>query len=133
MTVAQYAPATGTYTGTFTVPGTGNVPVAGSNITVTTVLTQSTTANSFGQYPIIGTVTVTGACTDTVTLTPGLVSGSGIWSSDSNSSDILIGPLFSGSTNPTASTIQWAVFDDATSNNSCNVGPLGYSGNLTRQ
>jgi hypothetical protein len=132
--IAQYAPVTGTYTGTFNAPNLpDNVPISGTTSTVTAVLTQSTTANSSGQFPIIGTVTVTGACTDTVTLTPGLVSGSGIWSSDSNNSDILIGPLFSGSSNPTASTIQWAVFNDATSNNSCNMGLPGYSGNLTHQ
>ena len=58
-TIAQFAPVTGTYTGTFNVPNTGNVPVAGTNITVTAVLTQSTTANASGQYPITGTVNVT--------------------------------------------------------------------------
>jgi len=133
MTVAQYAPVTGTYTGTFTVPGTGNVPVAGSNITVTTVLTQSTTASSSGQFPITGSVQVSGACTETVTLTPGLVSGGGISSAAVGSGDLLIGPFFVGSSNPTASTILWAAFDDATSNNSCNVGLPGYQGTLTRQ
>jgi hypothetical protein len=117
MTIAQYAPLTGTYTGTFNVSGTGNVPVAGSNVTVTAVLTQSATANGIGYFPITGTVKVTGACTDSLTYT-GFAAGGNFYS--------LTGPFFMGSFGPTASAIYDAVYQST----NC---PAYYQGTLTRQ
>jgi len=71
----QVAPLNGTYTGTLS--GTLYTDYQTTNIsgTVSLVLTQSTTPNSSGQFPLTGTVTfpsVSGAGTATL---PGLVSG----------------------------------------------------------
>jgi len=134
MTIAQYAPVTGTYTGTFTIPNTqSNAPTAGSSISVTAVLTQATTSNSSGQFPITGTVSVTGACTDTATLaSTGTVNGSEIYSA-SDTGNVLTGPLFVGEITPSASTILWAEFTDASNGSNCNAGIYLYQGTLTRQ
>ncbi len=121
ITIAQYAPITGTYTGTFNSPSLGNMPMLGTDIGVTAVLTQSTTPNSSGQFPITGTLNVTGSCTGTVTLAPGTVTGGGIWSVGSNAD-----PRFDGNVDPTASTIDWAEFA------SSSVGCYG-EGMLMRQ
>ena len=128
-TIAQYAPVTGTYTGAFNSPYTGNVPFPGTNITVTAALTQSTTANSSGQFPITGTVTVTGNCAETATLATGTVSGGEIYSA-SVTGNIVTGPLFEGGINPTASTILWAEFADYSTGSQCTAD---YYGTLTRQ
>ena len=64
MTIAQYAPTNGTYSGTFGVV-TSSAGVAATQVTVTVVLSQSPTPASGGtSYPVTGTYTVTGACTD---------------------------------------------------------------------
>jgi hypothetical protein len=103
-TIAQYAPLTGTYKGTFNVtdsiinPQAGNVPDSGTNILVTAVLTQSTTPSANGEYLLTGTVNVTGACTDSETVTS-FVSGSSI------GSPTLVIPFFWGNFNPTANTL----------------------------
>jgi hypothetical protein len=74
MTIAQYAPVTGTYKGTL-YQGTGGYNTVPSNsVTVTEVLTQSTAANANGQYPITGTVSVTGYCSNSSSIT-GLAGG----------------------------------------------------------
>jgi hypothetical protein len=118
MTIAEYAPVTGTYTGTFDVPTLpGNVPISGTTSTVAAVLTQSTTANSSGQFPISGTVNVTGVCTESQTLT-GFVTGGGFGTTS-------VGNL-SGGNNPTASTITSAIYS------STNCSPF-YFGTLIRQ
>jgi hypothetical protein len=130
--ITQYAPVTGTYTGTFNGSGTGNVPFAGTNITVTAVLTQSTTANASGQYPLTGTVNVTGACSESIILTPGTVQGGFIDSASiDTASGTLIGPALTGSSDPTASTILDAAFDDGT--NWSSPCYRNYQGTLTRQ
>ncbi len=119
MTIAQYAPLTGTYTGTFSVAGLGNVPTAGSNVAVTAVLTQSPTANVSGQYPVIGTVSVTGAdCTESVSLAGTTVAGNSLVSPSS--------PSLAGMFGPTAATVYSASY----SSTNC---PALYQGTLTRQ
>ncbi len=113
MTIAQYAPVTGTYTGTFNVPGTGDVPTPGSDTTVTAVLTQSTSITTSYQY-LTGTIAVAGACTDSETYT-GLAFASGFGSES-----------FSGSINPTATVIDDAWYGSP----KC---PVFNVGTLTRQ
>ena len=130
MTIAQHAPVTGTYTGTFNLPATGNVPTPGSNITVTAVLTQSPTFNGNVVYPITGTVTVTGACTESATLAPGTVAGNAIYSADFGSNNQLAGPQFTGLSNPSASSILNATFQDAAAGGACSAA---YQGILTLQ
>ncbi|HXE08608.1 MAG TPA: hypothetical protein VN612_11985 [Acidobacteriaceae bacterium] len=76
MRLAQFASVTGTFTGTVSaIDLTTGMPVAGSGITLTATLTQSTAANADGQYPLTGTVTALGSCTGTYTLTNYVVSG----------------------------------------------------------
>jgi hypothetical protein len=118
MTIAQYAPLTGTYTGTFNLPNAqSNVPVANSSISVTAVLTQATTSNSLGQFPITGNITVTGACTDSVSFA-GFTSG--------DTFNYSASPYFTGSFDPTASNIYSAVYQST----HCTTS---YQGTLTRQ
>jgi hypothetical protein len=118
MTIAQYAPLTGTYTGTFNLPNSqSNVPTTGSSISVTAVLTQATTSNSLGEFPITGNITVTGACTDSVSFT-GFAAGGNFYYSAS--------PFFMGSFDPTTSNIYGAVYQST----HCNAS---YQGTLTRQ
>jgi len=63
MQIGQFAPLTGTYSGTFNAVNLlSGQPLAGTSTAITAVLTQSTTPNSNGQFPITGMVTVTGAC-----------------------------------------------------------------------
>jgi hypothetical protein len=103
MTLAQYAPINGTYSGTFNWPGAGNVPEPTPNLTITATLTQSTTANSSGAYPISGTVKVAGTCSETTSFT-GFVFGSNLVSAT--------GPNLSGNSDPAASNVYSAAFDD---------------------
>jgi hypothetical protein len=123
MTIAQYAPITGTYTGTFNLPGGNtNIPVSGSDATVTVVLTQSTTPNATDGYPITGTFKVTGGCTDSGTLLPSTVAGAGVLGGGA------IGPgtaVIWGSITPTAS----GILDVYLFSNNCS----GLQGNLLRQ
>jgi hypothetical protein len=127
MTIAQYAPVTGTYTGTFNEAYSGdNVPFSGTDITVTAVLTQSTTANSSGIFPLTGTLNVTGACTGSIPLPSGTVQGSNVWSSNVGAG---LGLIFSS--DPTASTLTSTFYDVGTNFS----GPCrsGYQGTLVRQ
>jgi hypothetical protein len=117
VTFAQYAPLTGTYSGTFNVASAGNIPVSGSNTTVTAVLAQSTTANTLGDYPVTGTVKVSGACTDSISFT-GFVAGGNLYP--------MTGPVFMGSFEPTASAIYAATYQST----NCNVS---YQGTLLLQ
>ncbi|MGP8260790.1 MAG: hypothetical protein ACLQM6_12660 [Acidobacteriaceae bacterium] len=95
MTIAQYAPLTGTYTGTLSYSNIGN-------ITVTANLTQSISPNADGQFSITGTVNVTGSCTESSTFTSD-VEGNlfGNFGINNGSSTV----MFFGSFDPTASTI----------------------------
>jgi hypothetical protein len=63
ISIAEFAPMTGTYTGALDVfDVTTGLPIAGSGTNVTAVLTQSTTPNADGQFPITGTITAPGVC-----------------------------------------------------------------------
>jgi hypothetical protein len=77
MHVAQFVPATGTYTGTVTAfDPTTALPIASSSTTLTVVTSQSATANADGRYPLLsGSATATGNCAGTAALTGYEVSG----------------------------------------------------------
>jgi hypothetical protein len=65
MTIAQYAPTTGTYSGIFSIATAFSSGIPATEVTVTAVLSQSTTPDSSGTYyPVTGTYTISGACTD---------------------------------------------------------------------
>lgn len=127
MNISQFASATGTYTGIFNIIATGTItPVPGTVTAITAVLTQSTTANADGQFPLTGTITATGTCTASLAFTNGIVFGDGILSQP------LSGPAnsqgnFIGGLNPTAAGIT-GLFESFTACNS-----QGYQGTLTRQ
>jgi hypothetical protein len=119
VTFAQYAPLTGTFSGTFNVATAGNVPGTGSNITVTATVTQSATAGSSDSYPVTGTINVSGACTDSISFT-GSVSGGSFASATGTV------PSFSGSFEPTGSAILNATYQST----NCKAS---YQGNLLHQ
>jgi hypothetical protein len=76
ISIAEFAPATGTYTGTLNVIDlTTNLPVPGTATPVTASLLQATTPNADGQFPLSGTITATGACAGTFPITNEVVSG----------------------------------------------------------
>jgi hypothetical protein len=118
MTIAQYTAVTGTYTGTFSVPDTDGAPSSGTIITLTTFLTQSSTPNSSGAYPVTGTYMVTGACTDSGSFTGLTIAGGGIGNSAT--------PELFGSVSPSGD----GVYDAFFSSTNCG-GP--YQGSLKRQ
>lgn len=123
ISIAEFAPATGTYTGVLNVMDlTTNLPVPGTATTVAATLTQSTTPNADGQFQLSGTVTATGACTGSFPITNEVVSG-GIFMTvnPANPPGVLNGGIL-----PTATTLI-ADLDPA----SC--GSQIYSGTLTRQ
>jgi hypothetical protein len=69
----QFLPITGTYTGTLTVSGTSSTTAA------TAVLTQSTTPNADGLFPLSGTIMLAGpACNTTFSFTGGTVTGNAV-------------------------------------------------------
>ncbi len=125
MIIAQFLPATGTFTGTFNVFATGTTtPVPGTATAISAVLTQSTIPTVDGVFPLTGTITATGACTASIAFTNGIVFGDGILSQP------LTGPpnpqgLFFGNIDPSATTIT-GLFDPSSCNNQ------GYQGTLTR-
>lgn len=93
ITIAQYAPLTGTYTGTFS--GTGGTE------TLTAVLTQSATFNG-GDFRLTGTITATGTCNANFTIADGFIYvGGGFYASGGGSTSFAL----TGSVNPSASTI----------------------------
>jgi hypothetical protein len=97
MTIAQYAPATGTYSGTLNEAVDGT-EVPGTNVTLTVVLNQSTTPNASGAFPVNGTYTVSGACTDSGTLPMIAADGGNLGTASSSLT-------FFASPNPTASNM----------------------------
>jgi hypothetical protein len=125
MKLTQYASATGTYTGTFSQGGL-TTPVPGTATPVTVVLTQSATPNADGQFPLIGSITATGSCAATLTITTGIVTGSEITPTP-------LGPIlpsaveFLGVIDPTAETLVGLFGNFPT------CGSQGYQGTLTRQ
>jgi len=127
MIISQFAPATGTYTGTFNVLVSGTLtPVPGTATAITAVLTQSTTPNADGQFPLTGTITATGACTASLSFTNGIVFGDGILSQPLTGPSNLQGN-FIGGMNPTATSIT-GLFESFSACNS-----QLYNGTLTRQ
>lgn len=118
MTIAQYAPVTGTYSGTLSEWSSYGTFVPGTGITMTVVLAQSTTPNASGEFPVTGNYTVSGTCTDSGTLPAIVAQGGGLGTLSSSLT-------FSASADPTASNI--GVFFSSTN---CN---LQYQGILTRQ
>jgi len=124
MTIAEYAPVTGTYSGMFSVlsiPSNPNI-----NISVTAVLTQSPTPDAIGAFPVTGTVTTTGACATSFTL-----SGSYVWGGQ------LLGgsspQQFIGSFDPTASTSTFTFLSESVASPGCPNAPQIFAGSLTRQ
>jgi hypothetical protein len=117
MTIAQFTPVAGTYTGTFSVSNSYGAPVPGTIVTLTTVLSQSSTPDASGTYPVTGTYTVTGGCTDSGSLT-GLTADPGFISNSSFT--------FFGNVSPSGDGIYNAVF----SSTKCTAN---YQGTLTRQ
>lgn len=122
--IAEFAPATGTYTGVLNViDTTTNLPVPGTATNVTATLVQSTTPNADGQFPLSGTLTATGACTGTFTVTNQVVSGGIFMQANLSSSNMnLVGGI-----GPTASSIVGGI----SSYSAC--GSQLYFGTLTRQ
>ncbi|HEY0794569.1 MAG TPA: hypothetical protein VGD64_02200, partial [Acidisarcina sp.] len=90
---------TGTYKGTLTqilpVPS-GTAPTD----SVTAVLVQASTPNSDGQFPLSGTITATGACPATLTITQGVVAGIQVQSYPSPPLLFPVGASFTGVTSP---------------------------------
>ena len=123
--IVQVAPVTGTYTGVLNVIDlTTFTPVPGTATTVTAVLTQSTTSNADGQFPLTGTVTASGACSGSFPIINEVVFGGSI--------SPLIPPGtstvdFLGAVEPTAATIV-AGIDPYSA-----CGSQLYQGTLTRQ
>lgn len=120
--VAEFAPATGTYTGVLNVLDlTTDLPVAGTATNVTAVLTQSTTPNADGEYPLSGTVTATGACSGSFPIANEAVSGGVLMPTPAT------GPLgvLNGGIIPTATTL----IADFSPSPAC--GSQIYSGTLT--
>jgi hypothetical protein len=123
--IAQFAPATGTYTGVVNVMNTTtNLPIPGTATNLTVTLTQSTTPNTDGQFPLSGTITATGACTASLTITNEFVTG-GIFIPNLTQPSSSVN--FTGGILPTATTLI-ADFDPDPA-----CGSQIYNGILTRQ
>ncbi len=126
MSFAQYTPVTGTYSGTLVV---SNDPVI--KIQMTAVLIQSITPTN-GQYPLSGTVSVTGACDTSFILNTAdsFVIGNSLAAS-TTPLPVTLGPVLTGTTDPTTNRISFVSFVYVTQPLSPCVGP--YNGTLTRQ
>jgi hypothetical protein len=120
MTIAEYAPVTGTYTGSFTNMQDGTASP------VTAVLTQSTIANGNGVFPLTGTVTLTGECSTSFVISDSYSYAEG----DVVSAISGAPPNLSlwGYNDSTASTISSAALEQANQK-----GCIEYEGTLTRQ
>jgi len=109
----------GTYAGTLT----QGVPQGTGSLTVKATLVESTAPNADGKYPLSGTLTYSGDCSGTFTLTNYLVAGVNM-----QNGPFLTGEFFTG-TIPVQPTMPMvAFFSEPTG---C-VG-IAYNGNLTRQ
>jgi hypothetical protein len=129
ISIMQYPVVSGTYKGTFNVLNLNTSPpsaVPGTATAITAVLNQSAISNADGQFPLAGTITLTGACAASFSFTDGIVFGDGILSHPPS------GPVgtqgdFIGGMDPTGVTI-YGTFDGLTI---CNSQP--YQGTLTLQ
>jgi hypothetical protein len=128
MQIAQYAPISGTYMGTFNEYNSLAQPIAGTATTITAVLAQSATPNASDQYAVTGTVTATGACSATFQLSNSIALGGILVASGSPINDLL-----AVSSDPPATTLD-GLFSSENSSTSC---PFNYNqifqGTLTRQ
>jgi hypothetical protein len=125
ITLAHFAPITGTYAGTFNILDLSTLTIEpGTATAIAAVLTQSTTPNADGQFPVTGTITATGNCSGTFALTSEVVAGGGLMLNQSIPEQTVI---FDGATEPTATYLSTA-FSPLTACNS-----QTYSGTLTRQ
>ena len=122
MAITQFAPLTGTYSGTLTNYGTTS-----NSTNITAMLTQSTTPDADGRFPLTGTITATGACTGTFPLEPETVSGNGV--APSPGGFLMPAATIDGPFLPTASAFQSAFVEIYSTN--CSVGSL--TGTLIRQ
>lgn len=123
MTITEYAPVTGTYTGSFTNMQNGTLDP------VTAVLTQSTTPTADGVFPLTGTVSLTGACNASFAVDSSYSYARGdlveALSGDPNNAPPNFGLM--GYNDPTASTITRAALGGGL--NGCDI----FEGTLTRQ
>jgi hypothetical protein len=122
--MAEFAPATGTYTGVVNVLDlTTNLPVPGPATNVTATLVQNTMPSADGQFPLSGTITATGGCTGAFSINNEVVMG-GLFMTVPGP-----GPLgvLNGGILPTATTL----IADFNPSSAC--GSQLYSGMLTRQ
>ncbi|MGA1983865.1 MAG: hypothetical protein ABSG84_15540 [Acidobacteriaceae bacterium] len=122
MTIAEYAPVTGTYTGSFTNMQDGTASP------VTAVLTQSTIANSNGVFPLTGTVTLTGECSTSFVISDSYsyVEGDVVFAMSGAPAPAYLSLW--GDNDSTASTISSAALEQANQK-----GCIEYEGTLTRQ
>ncbi len=83
MHITNFANATGTYTGTldeYTVNSTGITVIVPNTATpITVTLTEATTPNALGAFPVTGSVITTGACPAQFTITPGTTISGGVF------------------------------------------------------
>jgi hypothetical protein len=129
MQVAEIAPLNGTYTGTVSVLDSFGLPNPSTATNITAALTQSTAPNAEDMYPVTGTVTATGACALSFTLSANsFVWGGTLLAGDSSGSYSL-----AGSFDPTGTTSPVAVFSTLTSSSSCPYAGQYFDGTLTRQ
>jgi len=122
--IAQFAPATGTYTGVLNVTDiTTGLPVGGSATNVTVTLAQSTTPIADGEFPLSGAITATGACSGSFPISNEVVSGGIIMPVS------FTGPLgvLTGGIIPTGTTLIANFMPDPA------CGSQLYNGILTRQ
>lgn len=124
----------GTFAGTLA-PGTLVSPGTGPSATVSLVLTQSSTPQSDGQFPVTGPLNYTiGSCTGSASLS-GTASGVGVILSSTSVPPAnlqIVG--FVGTTNPAATTITAGLLEFAPA--PCSSDPtstVAYTGSLNRQ
>jgi hypothetical protein len=120
ITIAQYLPLTGTYVG-YLANGLAN----GS---ATAILTQSTTPNANGLFPLTGTIIVSGTCSGTMPMVAELVSGNNI--NTAGTSTPTPSAELTGTFDPTATTIQASVELFAPN---CSIQNIALQSTLTRQ
>jgi hypothetical protein len=123
----QIAPLTGTFSGPIT--------ASSSSATVSVALTQSTTPNTQGQFPLTGTLTFTGACASVIPIS-GTVAGTAVvlqetLSPTSPPPSLNVGIL--ANTNPAASQIVPSAITFSPTPCSTAGGTTTYTGTLTRQ
>ena len=129
----QIQKASGTYTGTLT-PGTLISPGSGPSAAVSLAITQSTTPQSDGEFPVTGSINYTiGSCTGSIGLS-GTVSGVGVtlFSTSSPTNPQVVD--FVGTANPAATSISAGLLEFAPA--PCSSDPSStadYTGTLTRQ